>query len=356
VIQAHPALLGVARALPPHVCTQEDMLGFAVSHLERFGVSPALLERFSRNTRVRQRHLALPLAEYGARRTFAATNEIWTRVSLDLCERAARSALEAAGVGPGDVDQVFFVSTTGIATPSLDARLANRIGLPARILRTPIFGLGCAGGAAGVARAAEALRARPDQLALLVAVELCSLTLQHDDFSVANLIAAALFGDACAAVVLAGAARAAGAAGPRVRDSASVFFPDTEEIMGWDVRDGGLGVMLTADVPEVARHLVPPHVDRFLEAHGFARAHVDRWVFHSGGPRVLDAFEEGLALPPRALDLSRRCLEDVGNVSSVSVLLALEDHWREAPPRGGRLAALLALGPGFSAEMSLLDW
>ena len=224
--------------------------------------------------------------------------------------------------------------------------------------RTPIFGLGCVGGAAGIARASDYLRAFPDRVAVLLSVELCSLTLQRDDFSIPNIIASGLFGDGAAAVVLTGGARTPRATGaaPRVVATGSVFYPDTERVMGWDIVDTGFKVVLSAKVPEVVREHVRGDVDAFLAAHGLARSDIRHWIAHTGGPKVLEAFEAALELPAGALARSWQSLRETGNLSSASVLFVLGELLDSGEARPGDLGLLMAMGPGFCAELVLLRW
>nr|AYM52949.1 naringenin-chalcone synthase [Jahnella sp. MSr9139] len=353
------AIRAVERRLPPHYAPQERILGalrdlWATRHhnLER-------LEDLHRSVLVSGRHLALPLEAYPRLETFQQRNDAWIRAALALAEDAARGALERAGLGPRDIDQIFFVTVTGLATPSIDARLVNRLGLRADVRRTPIFGLGCVAGAAVTARAADALRGFPGHAALLVAVELCSLTLQREDLSIPNIIASGLFGDGAAAVVLEGAARAARdarAPGPRVVASRSVFYPDTERVMGWDVVDTGFKVVLSAKVPELVRSRVRADVDAFLAEHGLQRSDIRHWVAHTGGPKVLSAMEEALELPPQALARSWASLREVGNLSSASVLFVLGETMDAGAAEPGDWGVMMAMGPGFCAELVLLRW
>jgi alkylresorcinol/alkylpyrone synthase len=257
---------------------------------------------------------------------------------------------------------------TGLATPSLDARLVNLLGLPPRVKRLPVFGLGCVAGAAGIARAADYVKAWPDQVAVLLSVELCSLTLQREDLSIPNLIASGLFGDGAAAVVVVGAERAAALAdagragggvvsvGPEIVATRSVFYPDTERVMGWDISEQGFRIVLSAEVPDMARDHLAGDVDRFLADHGLARADVASWVCHPGGPKVLAAIEEALALPADALALTWESLREVGNLSSTSVLLVLKETVERHRPPPGSFGLLLAMGPGFCSELVLLRW
>jgi alkylresorcinol/alkylpyrone synthase len=306
-----------------------------------------------RATQVEGRHLALPMAEYIGLDTFRKCNDAFIRVGTDLGEAAVRDALARSGLAPADVAHLFFVTVTGVSTPSLDARLVNRLGLSPSVKRTPIFGLGCMAGAAGLARASDVLRAFPGDAAVLVSVELCSLTLQRDDASVTNLIASGLFGDGAAAVVLEGGDRS-GAGGPRILATRSVFYPDTERVMGWDVVDTGFRVVLSAKVPEVVQANVGRDVDGFLAEHGFSRADVRHWIAHTGGPKVLEAFRAALDLPAAAIERSWRSLREIGNLSSASVLFVLGEALDAADARPGELGLLVAMGPGFASELVLL--
>jgi alkylresorcinol/alkylpyrone synthase len=349
-----PFVRAVGRALPPHYASQEQLIGafrglWAKKHfnLER-------LEDLHRAVNVSGRFLALPVDEYLPLVSFQQRNDAWIRASVDLGEQVVRQALEKAGLTPKDVDHVFFVTVTGLAVPSIEARLANRLGFRGDLKRTPLFGLGCVAGAAGVARAVDYLRAYPRHTALVVSVELCSLTLQREDLSIPNIIASGLFGDGAACVVLQGAE--AKAPGPRVVASQAVFYPDTERIMGWDIVDTGFKVVLSAKVPQLVRENVRANVDGFLAAHGLTRADIRHWVAHTGGPKVLEAFAESLELPRQALTRSWASLKEVGNLSSASVLFVLGETMESQEPQPGDWGIMMAMGPGFCAELVLLRW
>jgi alkylresorcinol/alkylpyrone synthase len=244
---------------------------------------------------------------------------------------------------------------TGIAVPSLDARLMNVLPFPSDLKRVPLFGLGCLAGAAGMSRVADYLKGHPTEAAILLSVELCSLTLQKDDLSVANIVSSGLFGDGAAAVLMVGERHPRVADGmPRVVDSRSVFFPNTERVMGWDVVDSGFKIVLSPEVPAFAKAL-RPHVDGFLRDHCLSIADVSTWVAHPGGPKVIDEMEKGLSLKKGTLDLSRRSLARIGNVSSSSVLFILQETLLERKPAGS-YGVMLAMGPAFCAELLLLQW
>lgn len=264
-----------------------------------------------------------------------------------------RAALDGAGLAVTDVDAIFFTTVTGLATPTIDARLVNRLGMRRDVKRSPFFGLGCVGGAAGVARMADYLRAWPEHVAVLVAVELCSLTFQHGDQSIPNLISTGLFADGAAAVVVVGAAHER--AGPRITAHRSAFYPDSERIMGWDVGASGFRIVLSAGVPQMVLDHLPGDMQAFLAAQDLAVADVDRWICHPGGPKVIEAMETALDLAPGALDATWASLRTVGNLSSASVLFVLADHLA-TQPAPGETGVLMAMGPGFCAELVLLQW
>lgn len=347
----------VGSAFPPHYYSQEELLAeFRELWADKL-LSPERLDKLHANVLVGGRHLALPIEDYHQLASFGDANDAWIRVGLEVGATATEDALRRAGLRPDDVDALFFVSVTGIATPSLDARLINRLGLPTDLVRTPIFGLGCVAGAAGISRAADYVKAYPDRVAVLLSVELCSLTIQREDFSVANLISSGLFGDGAAAVVVAGAdCRPAEAAGPEILATRSSFYRDTERVMGWDISERGFEVVLSSKVPAMVRRHLRGDVDAFLGEHSLERGDIGSWVAHPGGPRVLEEMQEALDLDREALEVTWTSLREVGNLSSTSVLLVLEETMRTRRPEPGTLGLLLAMGPGFCSELVLLRW
>lgn len=350
-------IAAVGKALPPNYYDQETLLAALRQRWADRYFNPERLERLHQNVLVGGRHLALPLDEYAALTTWGKANDAWIRVAQEVGGAAVLDALGKAGLSTSDVDALIFVTVTGVATPSIDARLMNRLDLPARVKRMPIFGLGCVAGAAGISRAADYVRGFPDQVAVLLSVELCSLTLQPEDLSIPNLIASGLFGDGAAAVVVTGEDRPVnGASGPRIVDTRSVFYKDSERVMGWDISETGFKIVLSADVPVVAREKLRPDVDAFLAEHGLTPADISSWVCHPGGPKVLEAMQEALELPEGALDVTWRSLREVGNLSSTSVLLVLEETLANHRPAPGSWGMVIAMGPGFCSELVLLRW
>ncbi len=344
----------VGKAFPPHYYEQDELLSALKAEWAREHHNPARLDRLHRNVLVGGRHLALPIEEYDRLETWGQANDAWIRVAQDVGAAAVRDALERAGLTAGDVEALITVTVTGVATPSLDARLMNRLDLSPGVRRMPIFGLGCVAGAAGISRAADYVRAYPDHAAVLLSVELCSLTLQRQDLSIPNLIATGLFGDGAAAVVVTGDALPS--SGPQVLATRSVFYPDTEQVMGWEVSERGFGIVLSADVPRMVTDNLGRDVDRFLADHGLERRDVASWVCHPGGPKVLQAMEEALELDSDALAVTWRSLREVGNLSSTSVLLVLQETMEKHRPPPGSYGMITAMGPGFCSELVLLRW
>lgn len=350
-------IAAVGRAFPSHYYDQGQLLEALRRHWMRDHFNPDRVERLHRNVLVSGRHLALPIEEYEALETWGQANDAWIRVAQEVGAEAVRDGLARAGLGLDRIDALFTATVTGVATPSLDARLMNRLGLRPDVKRVPIFGLGCVAGAAGIARAADYVRAFPDQVAVLLSVELCSLTVQTGDLSIPNLIATGLFGDGAGAAIVVGAdvpLENEAAAGPQIVATRSVFYPDTERVMGWDISERGFGIVLSADVPKMVEDHLRHDVDRFLADHDLDRDAITTWVAHPGGPKVLQAMESCLELPEGALDVTWTSLREVGNLSSSSVLLVLRDTLEHHRPPAGSWGLLLAMGPGFCSELVLL--
>jgi alkylresorcinol/alkylpyrone synthase len=344
----------VASAFPEHYYSQ----AFLTERLKQFWdhrlAHPEVVDRLHSHSGIDGRHLALPSDAYFKLTTWGQANNAWIECAQDLGSQALCRALAGGGLTPQDIDALFVVTVTGIASPSLDARLVNRMGLSPRIKRIPIFGLGCVAGAAGIARAADYVRAFPNQVAALLSVELCSLTFQRDDVSMANLISAGLFGDGAAAVIVTGAERKA--EGAEILATRSVFYPQTEHIMGWDISEKGFKIVLSPNLPDLIVEHLGQDVDSFLGDLGLTRKDITRWILHTGGPRILEATAMALGLPREALDASWDSLRKVGNLSSASVLLVLEEVFRRRRPETGTYSLLAAMCPGFCSELVLLRW
>ncbi len=347
-------IVGVGSAFPEYLYPQAAITDAIKQHWGRRLTNPDLLERLHLRAGVTQRYLTFPIADYARPASFGETNRAWLEAGSMLGERALDDALARAGLVRRDIDALYVVSVTGIASPSLDARLINRMGLRSDIKRTTIFGVGCVGGALGLTRAADYARAYPDQVAALVSVELCSLTIQRDDLSTVNMIALGLFSDGAAAALVGGAQR--GEPGPTILATRSVFFPATEQIMGWNISEAGFGIVLSAELPALIARELPHCLDGFLADNGLERSQVASWIVHPGGPKILRAIETALALKPCDLALSWEMLAEYGNFSSGSVLKVLEATLSRPHPPAGAYGLILAVGPGFSGEMLLLRW
>ncbi len=347
-------IASAASAFPKHYYSQKFLLQQLQEYWGDRLRNPHLLERLHRNVAVDGRHLAMPPEKYYDIQTWGQANDVWIQVAQELGEQSLCRALHHAGLDASELGALFFTSVTGISSPSIDALLINRMGLPANIRRVPIFGLGCVAGAAGIARAADYVRAYPSQTAALVSVELCSLTIQRDDLSVANLISSGLFADGSAAVIVTG--EEVNALGPEILATRSIFYPETEEMMGWSISEKGFRITLSPEVPVLIREHLGHDVDAFLADEGHKRSDIGSWVLHTGGPKVLEATADALDLHNGQLDASWNCLRRVGNLSSASVLVVLEDVMRNRRPEPGTLGILAAMGPGFCSELVLLRW
>ena len=350
-------IAAVRGVLPGEPYRQDELTAtFAELCLPPERRSLALVERFHRSAQVETRHLALPLARYRELDGFTEANDAFLEVSVDLGAQAVSEALEIAGLDPVDVDFILSTTVTGVAVPSLEARIAARIGLRPDVKRVPLMGLGCLAGAAGVARLHDFLKGAPDAVGVLVSVELCSLTVQRNDPTAANMVASGLFGDGAAAVVAVGAEHRLAGTGPRVVDTVSHLYPDTDRAMGWDVGASGFKIVLGAEVPELVQSYLADDVKALLGAHDLDIGDVARWISHPGGPKVIEAIQSVLGLERDDLLMTWNSLRRIGNLSSASVLHVFADTLAERPAAAGDWGVLMAMGPGFAAELVLLRW
>ncbi|MEI9925828.1 MAG: type III polyketide synthase [Bradyrhizobium sp.] len=337
------ALVSLATSVPPHTFLQKDVLAAA---WDIFGSRFPDYDRFASifaNTGIVKRHGVKPFEWYLEPRGWPERTAAFLEGAEALYIEVAGKALANAGLAPGDIDTVVTVCSTGIATPSLDARVARRIGFRSDVARVPVFGLGCAGGASGLSIASKLAQARPGSNVLMVAIELCSLALRHDELTKANIIAVSLFGDGAAAVVL----RAGDGGATRIEHSGEHLWPDTQGIMGWSVDPQGFGVIMRRTIPEFVTENLKPALAQILERMQLTLDDIDQFICHPGGAKVIQALETTLALDQGTLQHERDVIAEYGNMSAPTVLFILE----RARARGLPARSLLtALGPGFTAS------
>lgn len=348
-----PRIVAVAPVVPEYVYPQHVITAELSRLIATTPQRRAVMHRLHGASGIGTRHTAMPLENYEALSGLASSNDVFIEVATELAERAVLAALAGAGLRARDVDYVFFTSVTGFSAPSIDGLLVSRLGLRPDIKRVPSFGLGCVAGASALARVNDYLLGHPREVGLVISVELCSLTLQRGDESMANFVATGLFGDGAAAVVMVGDARAE--PGIAVIASRSRYYPETRDVIGWNVGNNGFEIVLSAGVADVIEQNFLADVTGFLGDHQLTIAEVGAWVAHPGGPRVLEAFASALGVAPERFALSWASLEKVGNLSSAAVLHVLADTIEQGA-EAGALGLLFALGPGVSAEFVLLEW
>ena len=346
-------IIQVKTSLPEHVHSQSEVTAALAPRLAPTDGTRAVLERLHSNSKIEQRHFILPISEYTDIDSFTRANTLFAQHALSLVEDCTRRALEETGLNADEVDHLFFTTVTGVGAPALDVLLAARMGFRSDLKRIPSFGLGCAGGAAGIARVADYLIGDPKAVALVVSVELCSLTIQWEDRSMANYVGTGIFGDGAAAVVMVGRQHPKALNGINVKATRSTLYSDTESLIGWKVGGSGLSLMLEAGVPEMIIENFAAEVDVLLSQQGLSREDIDVWIAHPGGPKILEAFASSLDLTDSDLSASWDVMSRAGNMSSAAVLHVLNDL-SEQP--SATIGVLFAVGPGVSLELVLLEW
>jgi len=346
-----PRLIALATAAPPHDILQEEIAERAARKFSFNEGGYQWLLPIYKNAQIRRRHSVVPITWFLEEHSFSERNALFLEHATGILTELAARTLSQAGLKAQDIDAIVTVSSSGIATPALDARLMQRLPFRTDVERSPLFGLGCAGGVLGLSRATALARAAPQSRVLLLVIELSTLTFRHQDRSKANLVATALFGDGAAAAIITCRDDAPPSA-PRLGPSGEHTWPDSLDIMGWDVTDDGLQVVFSRDIPTLVREELRGVVDTFLRKHKLSRRDVDEFVCHPGGAKVLDALEEALELKPGALVHSREVLREHGNMSSATVLFIL----RAALDAGVKGRCLLTtMGPGFTAGMMIVE-
>lgn len=351
----HPRITGVARAMPPRRIEQWMVRYWSEQRFQdKMDLNDSLLQIFD-NAGIKRRHFCMPPAWYLEPHDFEEKNNAYIEQSLALSQQAVQEVLYQADLKVDDIDYLLFVSTTGLATPSIDARLIGSMGFDPHTRRSPVWGLGCAGGAAGLSQAHHYLLGHPRHRVLVVTVELCSLTFHFEDFTKSNFVATALFADGCAAAVLSGA-ETGDDRGPSILDTRSTLWPDSLDVMGWNFHNEGMQVVFSRAIPAIVMRKAKQNIDEFLKHHDMDIGDLNHFIAHPGGTKVLEAYERSLGIDPAMNDLARHVMQDCGNVSSVTVMLVLEEFIKRQACRTGDRGLLTALGPGFSSEHLLLQW
>jgi len=333
--------------------SQDDIKNFIYQLFSSYPDIDTMINVFN-NSEITQRYISVPVGWFGTKHTFSERNKIYREEALSLSINAIKDCLNNSGMNPGDIDCIIFVSSTGISTPTIDAMIFNELKLNNHIKRIPLWGLGCAGGAAGVSRAMEYVKANRKHNCLLVAAELCSLTFQKDDLSKSNIVASSLFSDGCAAAIIAGKeSEYYNKKGIELLYSLSTIYNDSLDIMGWDIVDDGFRVLFSRDIPSIVRKYVKTNIMELLNQSELVLEDIKYLVTHPGGMKVINAYEESLKLEPGALKYSRQVLSGHGNMSAPSVLYVLKEFFENNEFQKDNYGILSSLGPGFSSELVL---
>lgn len=360
-----PAIVSVSTEIPPYTIKQKETED-VVRELfkDSFTDIERLLKIFD-NGQIEKRNFVVPKEWFETEHSFQEKNDLYIEKSVALGAKAVKKCLSNTAllkqpIEESQIDAFIYISSSGLATPTIDAKIMNKLPFSPHTKRIPIWGLGCAGGGAGIARAYEYCKAYPDAKVLVLCSELCSLTFQRNDIRKSNLVGTSLFADGVACALVVGdevVEEVATTTGtfPYIIGTQSTLMPQSEDVMGWDVTDGGLQVIFSRDIPKVIKGWLKPNVELFLENQNLQLNQITRFVAHPGGKKVLEAYELALDFTPEMTEISRQVLKNNGNMSSPTVLYVLKE-FMEANPDDGEIGLMTTLGPGFSSELVHLQW
>lgn len=349
-------LVSVGTAVPPYEIQQSEVQEFAKNLFSRsFEDIDRLLPIFD-HTGIEKRRFSMPRSWFEEEHTLADKNNAYIEMACQMGETAIQRCLEQCGMDVAEIDHLIYVSTTGMATPSIDAHLIHRMGMNRHMKRTPIWGLGCAGGVVGLARAFEAAQVDPHHKVILLAVECCGLTFRRNDLSKSNLVATSLFADGAAAALVVGdkVDKYNPHLGPTMVGAMSTIFPHSLDVMGWEIQNDGLKVVFSKEIPILVKKKIQPLVTDFVQKHKLTLQDIDLYITHPGGRKVLEAYQDALGLSKKYFHISYQILKQYGNMSAVTVLFVLAEELKQQRKR--KYGLVSTLGPGFSAEFLLLKW
>ena len=351
-----PKIISTATADAPYMLPQSEIKNFTYNLFSGSDIDIERLISVFDNSEISQRRISVEPDWLSKEHSFKERSEIFSEVSLQLAKQAIVECLAGVNITPAKIDNIIYVTSTGVMTPTLDARLFNELGFNGHIKRLPLWGLGCAGGAAGISRAMDIARAYPKENVLVLAVELCSLTFQKDDLSKSNIVAASLFGDGCACALIAGDENelSVNEKCPELIGSLSTIYENSLDVMGWDIVDTGFSVVFSRDIPAIVKEKVKPNITELVTMYGIGIDDVKHYITHPGGLKVIGAYEDSLGVKSGTLDISRKILKEHGNMSSPSVIYVLDEFLKNVKSaKAGEYGLISSLGPGFSSELVL---
>nr|WP_304219080.1 3-oxoacyl-[acyl-carrier-protein] synthase III C-terminal domain-containing protein [Fredinandcohnia onubensis] len=361
-----PKIISVGICNPPHKINQSKTTEFIKDLFQEHFPDIDRLIRVFANSEIEERYFSESLEWYSKDHSFEEKNNTYIEKAISFGVKSIQNCLHNTNllkkkITPKEIDAIIFISSSGISTPSIEARIMNQMDFGTHTKRIPIWGLGCAGGASGLARAFDYCKAYPDAKVLVVAVELCSLTFQKNDFTKSNLIGTSLFADGTACACIVGdeveyQEWSVSDVLPEFISAQSTLMADSEDVMGWDIRNTGLHVIFSKDIPSIVKSWLKGNVDKYLHAKQLDMNKIKHFIAHPGGKKVLDAYEVALEIPRSMTEISRDVLRKQGNMSSVTVLYVLKEFMEKQLSNEGDYGLVTALGPGFSSELVLLQW